>query len=90
VAFLDTAIKEYAQKIAGHDGRPAHPEDYRRMAFQLLKSPAPDKLLAQVVLLSEHPEVHTAWRYSFLDFWDVIIGRPPAAQEAQDGQCETL
>jgi hypothetical protein len=61
--------------IAANDDRPAHPEDYVDHAKRLLRFTQPSAIFHRIQLLRNHPECHTPNTYSFLDFFELIVGR---------------
>ncbi len=70
-------IKKMAERIAKLDGRKPHLEDYYAHAEFLLNHQEHFKLLGQIKLLLEHDEFHTQYRYSFMDFFRMVVGQVP-------------
>lgn len=74
---VPSRVKEMAKRLAKLDDRKHHPEDYYARAEFLLDMKAHEKYLGQLKLLLDHTEFHTHWRYTFSDFFRVIVGRVP-------------
>lgn len=77
---LPNHIKRWASKISVWDDRPAHPEDYINMAYKILDKASGNQciaeiLFARVITLFNNPKCHTDFTYSFLDFFDYVLGR---------------
>ena len=73
-------VKYWAKKISEEDGRPAHPEDYVGYANLLINKAVStndleDRLFEMVVALDKHTPCHRDWCYSFLDWFDYVVGR---------------
>jgi len=77
---LSREIKDWTTRISRWDNRPYHPEDYVGYAEELLKKANNNQVIAwalfeRVRCLSDNAKCHTDGMYSFLDFWQYIVGK---------------